>query len=172
MTDKDFINKLKVTVNNTATSPEKNAIIALGIVQDYAIHKENTEPTSAELAEASKVVTAIDPKLIGQNLQVVPLRKFDIIREFIGKGYHYAIVYKVDKSNGIAWVVPFTSDLECDMAKSIKNSRIFKTFYIPYFAPVFLNKNTYKFITIFDNKKEANLMFKEAKAILKPIVRG
>ena len=42
MTDKDFINKLKVTVNNTAISPEKNAIIALGIVQDYAIHKENT----------------------------------------------------------------------------------------------------------------------------------
>ena len=169
MTDKDFINKLKVTVNNTNISPEKNAIIALGVVQDYAMHREFIA-TSAEMSEASKVVNPIDSELIGQNLQAVPLQKFDIIREFIGKAYHYAIVYKVDKIKGVAWVVPFTSDLECDMAKSIKNSRIFKTFYIPYFAPVFLNKNTYKFITIFDNKNEANIMFKEAKTILKPIV--
>ena len=171
MTDKDFIHNLKVTVCNSVISPEKNALIVLGIVQDYMMKKENTEPTDAELLEASKIVTPINSDLIGQNLQSVTLQKFDIIREFIGKGYHYALVYKVDKINNIAWVVPFTSDLECDMAKPIKNSRIFKTFYIPYFNPVFLNKKTYKFITIFDNKKEANIMFKEAKAVLKPMVR-
>ena len=35
-----------------------------------------------------------------------------------------------------------------------KKSRLFKTFFVAYFHPIFLNKNNYTFCNVFDNKEE------------------
>lgn len=42
-------------------------------------------------------------------------------------------------------------------------SRLFKTFFVAYFHPIFLNKNNYTFCNVFDNKEE----FDEVVRIIK-----
>lgn len=42
-------------------------------------------------------------------------------------------------------------------------SRLFKTFFVAYFHPIFLNKNNYTFCNVFDNKEE----FDETVRIIK-----
>lgn len=101
-----------------------------------------------------KVVPDLESELLGQVSENIPLQKYDVIKTIIASTQHYAIVYNIDTEFNVAWVVPMTSDVNIDIAVSIKESRIFKTFYIPYLCPVFLDKNNYKFITIFDSKKD------------------
>lgn len=59
--------------------------------------------------------------------------------------------------------ISITSDITLDNLIPIKKSRLFKTFFVAYFHPIFLNKNNYTFCNIFDNKEE----FDETVRIIK-----
>lgn len=61
------------------------------------------------------------------------------------------------------WTVSITSDITLNNLIPIKRSRLFKTFFVAYFHPVFLDKNNYTFCNVFDNKEE----FDEAIKIIK-----
>lgn len=121
--------------------------------KDY-IDSSKGETNTLTSNTVSKVIPSLEPALLGQVAENIPLQKYDVIKTVIASMPHYAIVYTIDTEFNVAWVVPITSDITIDIAVSIKESRIFKTFYIPYLCPVFLNKNHYKFITIFDSKKD------------------
>lgn len=81
----------------------------------------------------------------------------------IGVCEHYGVIYKIDTELNIAWVVSITSDITLDNLIPIKKSRLFKTFFVAYFHPIFLNKNNYTFCNVFDNKEE----FDETVRIIK-----
>ena len=81
----------------------------------------------------------------------------------IGGCEHYGVIYKIDTELNIAWVVSITSDIALDNLIPIKKSRLFKTFFVAYFHPIFLNKNNYTFCNVFDNKEE----FDETVRIIK-----
>lgn len=65
--------------------------------------------------------------------------------------------------NKIIDIISITSDITLDNLIPIKKSRLFKTFFVAYFHPIFLNKNNYTFCNVFDNKEE----FDEAVRIIK-----
>jgi hypothetical protein len=65
--------------------------------------------------------------------------------------------------NKIIDIISITSDITLDNLIPIKKSRLFKTFFVAYFHPIFLNKNNYTFCNVFDNKEE----FDEAIRIIK-----
>lgn len=65
--------------------------------------------------------------------------------------------------NKIIDIISITSDITLDNLIPIKKSRLFKTFFVVYFHPIFLNKNNYTFCNVFDNKEE----FDEAVRIIK-----
>lgn len=97
----------------------------------------------------------------------VPLRK-QILSKIKNKKYEYikfinGVIYKIDTELNIAWVVSITSDITLDNLIPIKKSRLFKTFFVAYFHPIFLNKNNYTFCNVFDNKEE----FDETVRIIK-----
>lgn len=102
-------------------------------------------------------------EILGQGVDQIPLQKYDIIRAKIGVCEHYGVIYKIDIELNIAWVVSITSDITLDNLIPIKKSKLFKTFFVAYFHPVFLNKNNYTFCNVFDNKEE----FDEAVRIIK-----
>lgn len=81
----------------------------------------------------------------------------------IGPSTHYGVIYKIDPELNIAWTVSITSDITLNNLIPIKRSRLFKTFFVAYFHPVFLDKNNYTFCNVFDNKEE----FDEAIRIIK-----
>lgn len=102
-------------------------------------------------------------EILGQGVDQIPLQKYDIIRAKIGVCEHYGVIYKIDTELNIAWVVSITSDITLDNLIPIKKSRLFKTFFVAYFHPIFLNKNNYTFCNVFDNKEE----FDETVRIIK-----
>lgn len=130
--------------------------------RDY-IDSSKGEGNTLSLKTKLKVVPDLESELLGQVSENIPLQKYDVIKTVVASMPHYAIVYNIDTEFNIAWVVPMTSDISIDIAVSIKGSRIFKTFYIPYLCPVFLNKNHYKFITVFDSKKDFDNLVRAIK---------
>lgn len=110
-----------------------------------------------------KNTIVLPTEILGQGVDQIPLQKYDIIRAKIGGCEHYGVIYKIDTELNIAWVVSITSDITLDNLIPIKKSRLFKTFFVAYFHPIFLNKNNYTFCNVFDNKEE----FDETVRIIK-----
>lgn len=135
---------------------------SLQAFRDY-LESSKGETNTLTSNTVSKVIPNLEPELLGQVAENIPLQKYDVIKTVIASMPHYAIVYTIDTEFNVAWVVPITSDITIDIAVPIKESRIFKTFYVPYLCPVFLNKNQYKFITIFDSKKDFDNLVRAIK---------
>lgn len=119
------------------------------------------KPTKPVKIDKSTVV--LPTEILGQGVDQIPLQKYDVIKAKIGPCEHYGVIYKIDAELNIAWVVNITSDITLDNLIPIKKSRLFKTFFVAYFHPIFLNKNNYTFCNVFDNKEE----FDEAVRIIK-----
>lgn len=134
---------------------------SLQAFRDYLDSSKGIETLNSKTI--SKDIPILEPELIGQISENIQLQKYDVIKTVIAAMPHYSIVQAIDKEFNIAWVVPITSDITIDIAVPIKESRIFKTFYVPYLCPVFLNKNRYKFITIFDSKKDFDNLVRAIK---------
>lgn len=116
-----------------------------------------------KISEIDKSTVVLPTEILGQGVDQIPLQKYDVIKAKIGPCEHYGVIYKIDAELNIAWVVNITSDITLDNLIPIKKSRLFKTFFVAYFHPIFLNKNNYTFCNVFDNKEE----FDEAVRIIK-----
>lgn len=111
----------------------------------------------------STPIMRLESDKIGQCPENISLQKGDVIRTEIGPSQHYCIIVSIDTDFNTAWAIPLTSDNTIEISLPVKNSRIFRNCYLPYLVPVFLSKNCYKFVTVFDNKKELNSMIKIIK---------
>lgn len=138
----------------------------LNLLKEKTADEKQNFLNSIRSKASSKLKNTDDNKIldvIGQGVDQIPLQKYDIIRAKIGVCEHYGVIYKIDTELNIAWVVSITSDITLDNLIPIKKSRLFKTFFVAYFHPIFLNKNNYTFCNVFDNKEE----FDETVRIIK-----
>lgn len=159
----NFLNSIRIKVSAKLKNTDDNKIIdVISIVDAF-----NSSLSVTNLIEQSSCVPkqniVLPTEILGQGVDQIPLQKYDIIRAKIGPSTHYGVIYKIDTELNIAWVVSITSDITLDNLIPIKKSRLFKTFFIAYFHPIFLNKNNYTFCNVFDNKEE----FDEAVRIIK-----
>lgn len=159
----DFLNSLRSKITTKLKNTNDNKISdVINLVNEF-----NSSLSVTSLTEQSSCVPkqniVLPIEILGQGIDQIPLQKYDIIRAKIGQGTHYGVIYKIDIALNIAWVVSITSDITLDNLIPIKRSRLFKTFFVAYFHPVFLNKNNYTFCNVFDNKEE----FDEAVRIIK-----
>lgn len=149
----NFLNSIRIKASTKLKNTDDNKIIDIISIVDAF----NSSLSVTNLIEQSSCV----PK---QNIVLpIPLQKYDIIRAKIGPGTHYGVIYKIDPELNIAWTVSITSDITLNNLIPIKRSRLFKTFFVAYFHPVFLDKNNYTFCNVFDNKEE----FDETVRIIK-----
>lgn len=136
----------------------------LNLLKEKTADKKQNFLNSIRSKASSKLKNIVLPtEILGQSVDQIPLQKYDIIRAKIGGCEHYGVIYKIDTELNIAWVVSITSDITLDNLIPIKKSRLFKTFFVAYFHPIFLNKNNYTFCSVFDNKEE----FDETVRIIK-----
>lgn len=103
-----------------------------------------------------------------EDLQPTEIRKYDIIKSDIDHtkcGAHYGVVCKVDEEFKIAWVIYITSDITMDNIIPIKESRLFKTFFVAALYPIKLNTEgrTFSFCGIYDATKEFDSVYKTIK---------
>lgn len=159
----NFLNSIRIKVSAKLKNTDDNKIIdVISIVDAF-----NSSLSVTNLIEQSSCVPkqniVLPTEILGQGVGQIPLQKYDIIRAKIGPSTHYGVIYKIDTELNIAWVVSITSDITLDNLIPIKKSRLFKTFFVAYFHPIFLNKNNYTFCNVFDNKEE----FDEAVRIIK-----
>lgn len=159
----NFLNSIRAKVSAKLKNTDDNKILdVISIVDAF-----NSSLSVTNLIEQSscalKQNIALPTEILGQGVDQIPLQKYDIIRAKIGQCEHYGVIYKIDITLNIAWVVSITSDITLDNLIPIKKSRLFKTFFVAYFHPIFLNKNNYTFCNVFDNKEE----FDEAVRIIK-----
>lgn len=159
----NFLNSIRIKVSAKLKNTDDNKIIdVISIVDAF-----NSSLSVTNLIEQSSCVPkqniVLPTEILGQGVDQIPLQKYDIIRAKIGPSTHYGVIYKIDTELNIAWVVSITSDITLDNLIPIKKSRLFKTFFVAYFHPIFLNKNNYTFCNVFDNKEE----FDEAVRIIK-----
>lgn len=159
----NFLNSIRIKVSAKLKNTDDNKIIdVISIVDAF-----NSSLSVTNLIEQSSCVPKqniiLPTEILGQGVDQIPLQKYDIIRAKIGPSTHYGVIYKIDTELNIAWVVSITSDITLDNLIPIKKSRLFKTFFVAYFHPIFLNKNNYTFCNVFDNKEE----FDEAVRIIK-----
>lgn len=159
----NFLNSIRIKVSAKLKNTDDNKIIdVISIVDAF-----NSSLSVTNLIEQSSCVPkqniVLPTEILGQGVDQIPLQKYDIIRAKIGPSTHYGVIYKIDTELNIAWTVSITSDITLDNLIPIKKSRLFKTFFVAYFHPIFLNKNNYTFCNIFDNKEE----FDEAIRIIK-----
>lgn len=159
----NFLNSIRIKVSTKLKNTDDNKIIdVISIVDAF-----NSSLSVTNLIEQSSCVPkqniVLPTEILGQGVDQIPLQKYDIIRAKIGPSTHYGVIYKIDTELNIAWVVSITSDITLDNLIPIKKSRLFKTFFVAYFHPIFLNKNNYTFCNVFDNKEE----FDEAVRIIK-----
>lgn len=159
----NFLNSIRIKVSAKLKNTDDNKIIdVISIVDAF-----NSSLSVTNLIKQSSCVPkqniVLPTEILGQGIDQIPLQKYDIIRAKIGLGTHYGVIYKIDPELNIAWTVSITSDITLDNLIPIKKSRLFKTFFVAYFHPVFLNKNNYTFCNVFDNKEE----FDEAVRIIK-----
>jgi hypothetical protein len=159
----NFLNSIRIKVSAKLKKTDDNKIIdVISIVDAF-----NSSLSVTNLIEQSSCVPkqniVLPTEILGQGVDQIPLQKYDIIRAKIGPNTHYGVIYKIDTELNIAWTVSITSDITLDNLIPIKKSRLFKTFFVAYFHPIFLNKNNYTFCNVFDNKEE----FDEAIRIIK-----
>lgn len=159
----NFLNSIRSKASSKLKNTDDNKILdVISIVDAF-----NSSLSINSLVEQSSCVTkqniVLPTEILGQGVDQIPLQKYDIIRAKIGVCEHYGVIYKIDTELNIAWVVSITSDITLDNLIPIKKSRLFKTFFVAYFHPIFLNKNNYTFCNVFDNKEE----FDETVRIIK-----
>lgn len=159
----NFLNSIRIKASTKLKNTDDNKIIDIISIVDAF----NSSLSVTNLIEQSSCVPkqniVLPTEILGQGIDQIPLQKYDIIRAEIGPSTHYGVIYKIDTELNIAWVVSITSDITLDNLIPIKKSRLFKTFFVAYFHPIFLNKNNYTFCNVFDNKEE----FDEAVRIIK-----
>lgn len=159
----NFLNSVRSKVSSKLKNTDNNKI--LDVISLVDAFSSSLSVTS--LIEQSECVPkqsiVLPTEILGQGIDQIPLQKYDIIRAKIGPGTHYAVIYKIDPELNIAWTVSITSDITLNNLIPIKRSRLFKTFFVAYFHPVFLDKNNCTFCNVFDNKEE----FDEAIRIIK-----
>lgn len=159
----NFLNSVRSKASSKLKNTDDNKIIdVISIVDAF-----NSSLSINSLVEQSSCVPkqniVLPTEILGQGIDQIPLQKYDVIKAKIGPCEHYGVIYKIDTELNIAWVVSITSDITLDNLIPIKKSRLFKTFFVAYFHPIFLNKNNYTFCNVFDNKEE----FDEAVRIIK-----
>ena len=159
----DFLNSLRSKITTKLKNTNDNKISdVINLVNEF-----NSSLSVTSLTEQSSCVPkqniVLPIEILGQGIDQIPLQKYDIIRTKIGVCEHYGVIYKIDTELNIAWIVSITSDINLNNLIPIKRSRLFKTFFVAYFHPVFLDKNNYIFCNVFDNKEE----FDEAVRIIK-----
>lgn len=159
----NFLNSIRSKASSKLKNTDDNKILdVISIVDAF-----NSSLSINSLVEQSSCVPkqniVLPTEILGQGIDQIPLQKYDIIRAKIGGWEHYGVIYKIDTELNIAWVVSITSDITLDNLIPIKKSRLFKTFFVAYFHPIFLNKNNYTFCNVFDNKEE----FDETVRIIK-----
>lgn len=150
----NFLNSIRSKASSKLKNTDDNKILdVISIVDAF-----NSSLSINSLVEQSSCVPkqniVLPTEILGQGVDQIPLQKYDIIRAKIGVCEHYGVIYKIDTELNIAWVVSITSDITLDNLIPIKKSRLFKTFFVAYFHPIFLNKNNYTFCNVFDNKEE------------------
>ena len=118
----------------------------------------------------SKPIFHIESEFIGQCPENITLQKGDVIKTAIGPSQHYCIIISIDIDFNTAWAIPLTTDTTIEISLPVKNSRIFRNCYLPYLVPIFLSKNCYRFVTVFDNKKELDSMIKIIKNYYKNMI--
>ena len=159
----NFLNSIRSKASSKLKNTDDNKILdVISIVDAF-----NSSLSINSLVEQSSCIPkqniVLPTEILGQGVDQIPLQKYDVIKAKIGPCEHYGVIYKIDAELNIAWVVNITSDITLDNLIPIKKSRLFKTFFVAYFHPIFLNKNNYTFCNVFDNKEE----FDEAVRIIK-----
>lgn len=159
----NFLNSIRIKASTKLKNTDDNKIIDIISIVDAF----NSSLSVTNLIKQSSCVPkqniVLPTEILGQGIDQIPLQKYDIIRAKIGSSTHYGVIYKIDSELNIAWTVSITSDIALNNLIPIKRSRLFKTFFVAYFHPVFLDKNNYTFCNVFDNKEE----FDEAIRIIK-----
>lgn len=150
----NFLNSIRIKASTKLKNTDDNKIIDIISIVDAF----NSSLSVTNLIEQSSCVPkqniVLPTEILGQGIDQIPLQKYDIIRAKIGGYEHYGVIYKIDTELNIAWVVSITSDITLNNLIPIKRSRLFKTFFVAYFHPIFLDKNNYTFCNVFDNKEE------------------
>lgn len=159
----NFLNSVRSKASSKLKNTDDNKIIDVISIVDAFSSSLSTTSLIEQSSCVPKQNIVLPTEILGQGVDQIPLQKYDIIRAKIGVCEHYGVIYKIDTELNIAWVVSITSDITLDNLIPIKKSRLFKTFFVAYFHPIFLNKNNYTFCNVFDNKKE----FDETVRIIK-----
>lgn len=159
----NFLNSIRIKVSAKLKNTDDNKIIDVISIVDAFSSSLSTTSLIKQSSCVPKQNIVLPTEILGQGVDQIPLQKYDIIRAKIGVCEHYGVIYKIDTELNIAWVVSITSDITLDNLIPIKKSRLFKTFFVAYFHPTFLNKNNYTFCNVFNNKEE----FDETVRIIK-----
>ena len=159
--NKEFVTLLGSIVNNDQI-PEKDK--ALKLISKIKLQYSSVEIPKDILEEQERDIVELT------------LQKYDIIKfnADTTPAPHYYIIYKVSKEFNIAYAVCITSDITLPNIIPIKESRMFKTFYVAEFTPIYLNRGNpvcYKFCGVIDNKKEFNEVCKAIKKYYKTLFR-
>lgn len=159
--NKEFVTLLGSIVNNDQISEKDKALKLISKIKlqysSIEIPNDILECQEREIAELT-------------------LQKYDIIKfnSNTSPAPHYYVVYKIDKEFNIVYTVGLTSDITLPNIIPIKESRMFKTFYVAEFTPIYLNRGNpvcYKFCGVIDNKKEFNEVCKAIKKYYKTLFR-
>lgn len=159
----NFLNSLRSKIaTKLKNTDDKKILDVISLVEEFSTSLSVTDLVK-QTSCVSKQDIVLPTEILGQGVDQILLQKYDIIRAKIGPSTHYGVIYKIDPELNIAWTVSITSDITLNNLIPIKRSRLFKTFFVAYFHPVFLDKNNYTFCNVFDNKEE----FDEAIRIIK-----
>lgn len=159
--NKEFVTLLGSIVNNDQISEKDKALKLISKIKlqysSIEIPNDILECQEREIAELT-------------------LQKYDIIKfnSNTSPAPHYYVVYKINKEFNIVYTVGLTSDITLPNIIPIKESRMFKTFYVAEFTPIYLNRGNpvcYKFCGVIDNKKEFNEVCKAIKKYYKTLFR-
>lgn len=150
----NFLNSVRSKASSKLKNTDDNKILDVISIVDAFSSSLSTTSLIEQSSCVSKQNIILPTEILGQGVDQIPLQKYDIIRAKIGGCEHYGVIYKIDTELNIAWVVSITSDITLNNLIPIKRSRLFKTFFVAYFHPVFLDENNYTFCNVFDNKEE------------------
>lgn len=150
----NFLNAVRSKVSSKLKNTDDNKILDVISLADAFSSSLSVTSLIEQSSCVSKQDIVLPTEILGQGVDQIPLQKYDIIRTKIGPCIHYVVIYKIDPELNIAWTVSITSDITLNNLIPIKRSRLFKTFFVAYFHPVFLDKNNYTFCNVFDNKEE------------------
>lgn len=159
----NFLNAVRAKISSKLKNSDNHKITDIISLVDAFSSSLSVTSLIEQFSCVPKQSIVLPTEILGQGIDQIPLQKYDIIRAKIGPSAHYGVIYKIDPELNIAWTVSITSDITLNNLIPIKRSRLFKTFFVAYFHPVFLDKNNYTFCNVFDNKEE----FDEAIRIIK-----